>query len=103
MKLSRRIALEEGGGGGDVMVREGIMDRFGITQVYGVHNAPGTPVGVISTSPALTRKVARNGVGRNGAPHGTSGSKAESTRNGRTRSARFGEAGHCLDHGNEIS
>ncbi|MFT6271967.1 MAG: hippurate hydrolase, partial [Dinoroseobacter sp.] len=40
-----RVALifqpaEEGGGGGDVMVQEGIMDRFEIAQVYALHNAP---------------------------------------------------------------
>ena len=45
-----RVALifqpaEEGGGGGQVMCQEGIMDRFQITQVYGVHNVPGHPLG----------------------------------------------------------
>ena len=34
----------EEGGGGEVMVREGVMDRFGIAQVYGIHNAPNVPV-----------------------------------------------------------
>jgi hippurate hydrolase len=51
-----RVALifqpaEEDGGGGEVMVREGIMDRFGIEQVYGVHNAPDIPMGRIETAP----------------------------------------------------
>ena len=51
-----RVALifqpaEETGGGGKVMVDEGIMDRFGITQVYGIHNAPHLPEGHIATSP----------------------------------------------------
>jgi hippurate hydrolase len=50
-----RVALifqpaEEDGGGGGAMVQEGIMDRFGITQVYGVHNAPDTPAGHIETN-----------------------------------------------------
>ena len=36
---------EEGGGGGREMVNDGMMDRFGIQEVYGVHNAPGLPVG----------------------------------------------------------
>jgi hippurate hydrolase len=36
---------EEGGGGGRVMVEEGIMQRFGIDEVYGMHNAPGIPFG----------------------------------------------------------
>lgn len=42
---------EEGGGGGRVMVEEGMMERFGIQQVYGMHNAPGVPVGAFTTRP----------------------------------------------------
>lgn len=43
--FSGRVALifqpaEEAGGGGEVMVQEGIMDRFDIAQVYAIHNAP---------------------------------------------------------------
>ncbi|MDN2567827.1 M20 family metallopeptidase [Aquibium sp. A9E412] len=36
---------EEGGGGGREMVDEGMMERFGIDEVYGMHNAPGLPFG----------------------------------------------------------
>src|SRR5688572_20846038 len=36
---------EEGGAGGRMMVQEGVMDRFGIEEVYGMHNMPGTPAG----------------------------------------------------------
>ncbi len=36
---------EEGGGGGDQMVKDGLMERFGIESVYGMHNWPGLPVG----------------------------------------------------------
>jgi hippurate hydrolase len=36
---------EEGGGGGREMVDEGMMDRFAIDEVYGMHNAPGIPFG----------------------------------------------------------
>jgi amidohydrolase len=36
---------EEGGGGGDAMVKDGLMERFGIQEVYGMHNWPGIPVG----------------------------------------------------------
>ena len=51
-----RVALifqpaEEGGGGADVMVREGIMDRFAIEQVYGIHNAPNFAEGQFFTAP----------------------------------------------------
>ncbi len=36
---------EEGGAGGDAMVKDGMMDRFAISEVYGMHNMPGLPVG----------------------------------------------------------
>lgn len=40
---------EEGGGGGLEMVNDGMMETFGISQVYGMHNAPGLPVGHFAT------------------------------------------------------
>ncbi|MBR2657928.1 MAG: amidohydrolase [Loktanella sp.] len=51
-----RVALifqpaEEGGGGAEVMVQEGILDRFEVAEVYALHNAPGTPVGAFYTTP----------------------------------------------------
>src|SRR5258708_3601731 len=36
---------EEGGAGGKAMVDDGMMNRFGINEVYGMHNYPGMPVG----------------------------------------------------------
>ena len=36
---------EEGGAGGKAMVQDGLMTRFGINEVYGMHNYPGMPVG----------------------------------------------------------
>lgn len=36
---------EEGGAGGRAMVEDGLMDRFGIDEVYGMHNWPGVPAG----------------------------------------------------------
>src|ERR1700716_435145 len=36
---------EEGGAGAEAMIKGGLMDRFGIEQVYGMHNGPGIPVG----------------------------------------------------------
>ncbi|MGI9480758.1 MAG: M20 aminoacylase family protein [Hyphomicrobiales bacterium] len=42
---------EEGGGGGKEMVDEGMMDRFGIQEVYGLHNAPGIPTGEFAIRP----------------------------------------------------
>ena len=51
-----RVALifqpaEETGGGAEVMVEEGILDRFDIGQVYALHNAPGFEKGGFYTSP----------------------------------------------------
>jgi hippurate hydrolase len=36
---------EEGGAGALAMIEDGLMDRFGIDQVYGMHNGPGIPIG----------------------------------------------------------
>lgn len=36
---------EEGGAGGRAMVEDGLMERFGIEEVYGLHNMPGRPLG----------------------------------------------------------
>lgn len=36
---------EEGGGGGREMVKDGMMERFTISEVYGLHNIPGIPIG----------------------------------------------------------
>ena len=36
---------EEGGGGGKAMVADGLMERWGIQEVYGMHNLPGMPIG----------------------------------------------------------
>jgi amidohydrolase len=36
---------EEGGGGGREMVQDGLITRWGIQEVYGMHNMPGIPVG----------------------------------------------------------
>ncbi|SNR42151.1 hippurate hydrolase [Puniceibacterium sediminis] len=51
-----RVALifqpaEEGEGGGRIMVEEGMMERFEISKVFGIHNAPGEPLGHIQTAP----------------------------------------------------
>lgn len=36
---------EEGGGGGKVMIEDGLIEKFDIAEVYGMHNWPGMPVG----------------------------------------------------------
>ncbi len=42
---------EEGGGGGKVMVDEGLFDRFPANEVYAVHNWPGLPPGQMAVRP----------------------------------------------------
>jgi len=42
---------EEGGAGGKAMVDDGMMDRFGIKEVYGMHNLPGLDVGEFAIRP----------------------------------------------------
>ncbi|MEM9716693.1 MAG: M20 aminoacylase family protein [Pseudomonadota bacterium] len=51
-----RVALifqpaEEGGGGADVMVKEGVLEKHDISEVYALHNLPGLPVGQFETVP----------------------------------------------------
>ncbi|MEO0773558.1 MAG: M20 aminoacylase family protein [Pseudomonadota bacterium] len=52
---------EEGGGGGKEMCDDGLMDRFGVQEVYGMHNWPGMPLGAFSIRPgpffAATDKI----------------------------------------------
>jgi amidohydrolase len=42
---------EESGGGGRVMVEEGLFERFPCDAVYAIHNWPGLPVGKIAVRP----------------------------------------------------
>ncbi len=79
--FSGRVALifqpdEEATGGAEAMVEAGIMDRFDIAEVYGLHNAPGIDAGVLGTNPgplmaaADTIRVTVRGQGGHGAmPH----------------------------------
>ncbi|TNF57539.1 MAG: amidohydrolase [Rhodobacteraceae bacterium] len=51
-----RVALifqpaEEAGGGAQVMVQEGVLERFDIAQVYALHNAPGVEEASFYTTP----------------------------------------------------
>lgn len=75
---SGRVALifqpaEEGGGGGQVMCQAGIMDDFDISQVYGIHNVPGHPLGqfLANSGPVLaaadTFEIHIKGQGGHGA------------------------------------
>lgn len=42
---------EEGGAGGREMCADGLMDRWNIQEVYGLHNMPGLPVGQFAIRP----------------------------------------------------
>ncbi len=67
---------EEDGGGGEVMVREGVMDRFAITRVFAIHNRPNVTAGKFQIEPGPimaavdTATVHLRGRGGHGAaPH----------------------------------
>jgi amidohydrolase len=51
---------EEGGGGGRVMVEEGLFDKFPVDAVYGMHNAPRTAVGKFFTRPGPVMAASAN-------------------------------------------
>ena len=71
---------EEGGAGAAAMIKDGLMDRFGIEQVYGMHNGPGN-------SGRLVRDPPRPDHGRDRLPS-TSGSKGTAgTRRVRTNAS----------------
>jgi amidohydrolase len=42
---------EEGGAGAAAMLSDGLMERFGIEQVYGMHNSPRLPLGTFAIRP----------------------------------------------------
>ena len=42
---------EEGGAGAEAMIKDGLIERFKIDQVYGMHNGPGLPIGAFAIRP----------------------------------------------------
>ncbi|QBF31311.1 M20 aminoacylase family protein [Thalassococcus sp. S3] len=67
---------EEGGGGGREMCRDGLMERWGIQEVYGMHNMPGLEVGQFAIRPGALLAAAdefeiivRGQGGHAAAPH----------------------------------
>jgi hippurate hydrolase len=67
---------EEGGGGGEVMVREGLFERFPANEVYALHNWPGLPPGqmAVRAGPVMAAtdevQITLRGRGGHGAmPH----------------------------------
>ncbi|MEL6583857.1 MAG: M20 aminoacylase family protein [Pseudomonadota bacterium] len=74
-RFAGRVALifqpaEEGGGGAKVMCDEGLMERFGITQVYALHNLPGAQAGhflgrpgpIMAAADVFTIRITGNGA-----------------------------------------
>jgi amidohydrolase len=67
---------EEGGAGAAAMIKDGLMDRFAIDQVYGMHNFPGCPIGsfairsgpVMAATDAIDIKIEGHG-GHAARPH----------------------------------
>jgi hippurate hydrolase len=49
---------EEGGGGGREMVQDGLITRWKIDEVYGMHNMPGIPVGQFAIRPGAMMAAA---------------------------------------------
>lgn len=67
---------EEGGGGARAMIDAGLMDRWRIEEIYGMHNMPGIPVGefAVRTGPQMASpdkfEITVRGKGGHGAmPH----------------------------------
>ena len=42
---------EEGGGGGKMMIDDGLFEKFPCDAVFAIHNKPGLPLGMIATKP----------------------------------------------------
>jgi hippurate hydrolase len=61
---------EEGGAGGKAMVDDGLMERWNIQEVYGMHNGPGIPVGQFAIRPgpmlAATDRILIEVTGKGG-------------------------------------
>ena len=49
---------EEGGAGAKAMIEDGLLDRFGIQEVYGLHNYPGMGVGKFAIRPGALMAAA---------------------------------------------
>ena len=49
---------EEGGAGAAAMIKDGLISRFGIEEVYGMHNYPGIPLGQFAIRPGAMMAAA---------------------------------------------
>src|SRR5258708_8177114 len=55
---------EEGGAGAVAMIKDGLIDRFAIDQVHGMHNGPGIPIGPSARPPRPEKPASARPVGR---------------------------------------
>ncbi|EAU43316.1 Peptidase, M20/M25/M40 family protein [Fulvimarina pelagi HTCC2506] len=69
---------EEGGAGGKAMIDDGLFERFPMSQIYGMHNLPGLPVGRFAMCPGpimaavdIFKVTVRGSGGHAALPHGT--------------------------------
>ncbi|MEW5424256.1 M20 aminoacylase family protein [Amorphus sp. 3PC139-8] len=69
---------EEGGAGGKAMLDDGLMERFGIERIFGLHNLPDLPLGTFAVRPGAFMasadliEIVVDGVGGHAAwPHTT--------------------------------
>lgn len=49
---------EEGGAGGEAMIKDGLAERWGINEFYGMHNMPGIPTGQFAIKPGAMMAAA---------------------------------------------
>ncbi len=49
---------EEGGAGAKAMIDDGLLDRFNIQEIYGLHNYPGLPLGKFAIKPGALMAAA---------------------------------------------
>ncbi|MEX5600816.1 M20 aminoacylase family protein [Pseudophaeobacter sp. C1-32P7] len=67
---------EEGGGGARAMIDAGLMERWGVEEIYGMHNMPGMPIGEFAVrsgpqmaSPDKFEIIVRGKGGHGAMPH----------------------------------
>ncbi len=51
---------EEGGGGAREMIRDGLFDKFPMEAIFGAHNWPGMPVGMVGVNPGAMMASSNN-------------------------------------------
>ena len=61
------------------MIEDGLMDRFGIEQVYGMHNMPGIPLGQFAIRPGPMMAAIDQSTSRSKASAGTPRSRTNAT------------------------